>query len=114
MSIDYITLETRVDTLHTTVAQTAGPGTLLDQNFPNPFSHSTRISFTLPERGATSIEILDMAGRHMDVIMEQELEGGNHEFLYQADALTNGFYFLKLNFKDEFRLIKILKLSPEK
>lgn len=114
MSIDYIILETKVDTLQTLVSQRKGTGALLDQNFPNPFSHSTRIGFTLPQRGSVSLEVLDMSGRLTEVILQQELEGGIHEYLYRADALNHGFYLLKLTFNGEVRVIKMLKFSPEK
>lgn len=114
MSIDYITLESQIDSVATGNAQKKGSVLRLDQNFPNPFGNSTWISFALPERGETSIEILDMSGRTVKVIMAQELDHGTHEYFYSADALNDGFYFLRLRFKEEVRVTKMLKISREK
>jgi hypothetical protein len=80
----------------------------LEQNTPNPFHSSTAISFTIPESGQTNLEILDLSGRKVATLINQDLDSGNHSFQYSLGDLLEGIYFLRLKYMNSVRMKKIL------
>lgn len=69
----------------------------LGQNFPNPFNPRTIIEFYLPQSGAVKIEIFDIQGKPVTVIVDGFLEAGTHNAEIKADKLTSGIYFYRLS-----------------
>ena len=80
----------------------------LSQNYPNPFNPSTKINFTLTETGFTSLKIYDILGNEVAILINDELQQGNHEFDFNATNLTNGVYFYKLSQGDNLIIKKML------
>lgn len=68
----------------------------LDQNYPNPFNPSTRISFTLPQSGQTSLEVYDVTGRRVSTLVDGNLPRGAHSYQFNATHLTSGMYIYVL------------------
>ncbi|MEO8086803.1 MAG: T9SS type A sorting domain-containing protein [Bacteroidota bacterium] len=69
--------------------------------FPNPFSNSTTISFSLPQSEKVSIKIFDMTGRLVKTFAIGEMQKGVQQIEWNAtdekgNALDAGIYFLKL------------------
>ncbi len=50
----------------------------LQQNVPNPFNPSTTIQYTVERFGSASLEILDVAGRHIRTLFAGEVTPGAH------------------------------------
>jgi hypothetical protein len=73
--------------------------TQLYQNSPNPFNPSTNIKFVLPQgfNGQVSLKIYDITGRLVSQLVNQNMSGGIHEVLWNADKLSSGIYFYKLS-----------------
>jgi len=67
----------------------------LAQNYPNPFNPSTTIRFTVPMKSKVRIEIFDILGRKIDVLINKELEPGSHNIVWTSKHST-GIYFYKL------------------
>jgi hypothetical protein len=53
-------------------------GLVLFQNFPNPFNHSTNISFQLPESSHVSINIYGMFGKKIISLADNTFKAGRH------------------------------------
>ncbi|MCK4677212.1 MAG: SBBP repeat-containing protein [Bacteroidales bacterium] len=51
---------------------------VLFQNFPNPFSHSTYISFQLPESSHVNIDIYGMLGKKIISLADNTFKAGQH------------------------------------
>jgi hypothetical protein len=76
--------------------------------FPNPFSNSTAISFTIqqsqtamPAGGQVSITIYDINGRLIKVLANEQMQPGNHQLIWNAkdekgSPVVAGVYLLKL------------------
>ncbi len=59
----------------------------LNQNFPNPFNLSTKISYTLPEAGQTYLKIYDLLGREIkSIVAEFQTQG---HYAYSWDGTDN-------------------------
>jgi hypothetical protein len=82
----------------------------LGQNYPNPFNPSTKISFSLPEQGMVSLKVYDILGREAAVLIEGEMNAGNHSVVFDASALASGVYFYTLRSADFNAVKKMLLL----
>ncbi len=68
----------------------------LDQNFPNPFNPSTKISFSLPADGATTLHIFDSNGKLVQTLVDGQMNRGLYNFTFDGSKLASGVYFARL------------------
>ena len=68
----------------------------LSQNFPNPFSFSTKIEFTLPKAVHVAIRLFDLSGREVATLLNEDQKAGSHSIEFNAGNLSNGVYFYRL------------------
>jgi hypothetical protein len=88
----------------------------LAQNFPNPFTASTKIEYTLPENGTVSIRIMDMTGKVVEnVVASAELAAGPQSIMFSNVNLATGNYVYELSFTNAAgetqRLTKMMTLT---
>ena len=67
----------------------------LGQNYPNPFNPTTTLVFSLARPGHASLEIFDATGRRVDVLVQGNLEAGEHRITWQPNTLASGVYFAR-------------------
>jgi len=70
---------------------------VLSQNYPNPFNPTTLIEFWLPVGSPVSLKVYDALGREVGTLAEGTLEAGSHRFNWNAEGLSTGIYFYRLN-----------------
>ena len=69
----------------------------LAQNYPNPFSHSSTFTFTLPSRMRASLRVYSLLGREIATLAEGEYEAGAHTVSFDASSLpVGGVYVYRL------------------
>lgn len=68
----------------------------LDQNFPNPFNPSTKISFGLASDSKVKISVYNLLGEQVALLFNNDLTAGNHSITFNAKNLNSGVYFYKL------------------
>jgi photosystem II stability/assembly factor-like uncharacterized protein len=66
------------------------------QNFPNPFNPSTTIRWQMPETGFVTLKIYDVLGREIITLVNEELNAGKHETVFDASRFSSGIYFYQL------------------
>ena len=64
----------------------------LEQNYPNPFNPSTVIRYALPEAVSVSIQVFDLLGRRVAVLVDGRQEAGHHAVRFEAEGLPAGVY----------------------
>ncbi len=69
---------------------------VLESNYPNPFNPRTTLRFGLPESAHVSLEVYDMMGRIVRVLMDGVLSEGMHEASFDAGTLPSGAYIYRL------------------
>jgi hypothetical protein len=75
-------------------SMTGGPSLFsLSQNDPNPFAEMTRISFTLPASGCTTLKIYDTTGRLVATLLDDRMEAGVHSVVWNRSDVVSGVYF---------------------
>ena len=70
---------------------------MLAQNHPNPFNPATRIAFTLPEAADVRLEVYDVLGRRVAVLVSERRQAGQHTVDFDATGLAGGVYISRLN-----------------
>lgn len=76
--------------------ETCWSSTRLLQNYPNPFSTTTTISFTLIEPGRARLSIHDLLGRQLSAPLDRSMGPGTHEVTLSAEGLPPGVYMARL------------------
>jgi hypothetical protein len=86
---------------------TAGEGTTpqsfsLAQNYPNPFSLATNISFALPEDCSVRLSIYDISGRLVTDLVHDNLKAGNYTLSWagtdsSGSEVSSGVYVCRLS-----------------
>ncbi|MCD4690011.1 hypothetical protein K8S17_00970, partial [bacterium] len=87
-------------------------------NRPNPFNPATTISFLVPGTAAKTarLEIFDVAGRSIGVLVDGQLDAGRHEvtWLGRDDggrSLATGVYFARLVIDGRSEVAKLIMLK---
>lgn len=68
----------------------------LEQNYPNPFNPSTIIKFAVPERNSVLIKIYDILGSEVTTLVNEELDAGWYEKMFDAATLSTGVYIYRM------------------
>jgi len=79
----------------------------LVQNYPNPFDHSTTISYQLPGDGFVSLKIFNTIGKEVATLVDSKQKGGLHKFVFDAKDLAGGVYYCTLRFNDQVKSNKM-------
>jgi len=68
----------------------------LEQNYPNPFNPVTSINYSLPSSGNVKVEIFNMLGESVDILVDAFREPGYYEVQWNAGNCTSGIYLYKI------------------
>ncbi len=73
----------------------------LEQNYPNPFSPSTRIRFSIAEPGPVRVSVYDVSGRLVASLLDEHRDPGEHSTLWDGcnrlgEPVAAGVYFCRL------------------
>jgi choice-of-anchor B domain-containing protein len=68
----------------------------LEQNFPNPFNPSTVIGYVIPKSGYVSLKIYDVLGQEIATLVSEEQQTGMHQTRWEAQGLSSGVYYYRL------------------
>ena len=75
--------------------------------YPNPFNPVTNIKFSLNRNVHIQIDILDITGRLVDNLVDNEYDAGQHTIPWITYAVPSGVYFVRLS---SFNVIETKKL----
>ena len=84
----------------TTNEQTSPRGFTLSQNYPNPFNPVTRIMYSVGIHGHTSLRVFDLLGREVATLVNEEMQPGSYERVFDASGLASGVYMYRMTAGD--------------
>ncbi|OGU41471.1 MAG: hypothetical protein A2315_01750 [Ignavibacteria bacterium RIFOXYB2_FULL_35_12] len=89
----------------------------LEQNFPNPFNPTTKISWQSPvgslpdgKAGWQTLKVYDVLGNEVAMLVNEERAAGRYEITFDAVHLSSGIYFYTLragNFVEMKKMVLI-------
>jgi hypothetical protein len=68
----------------------------LSQNYPNPFNPETKITFSIPIKGFTTLNIYDIMGREIKTLVNEIKDVGEYEIKFSAKDFSSGLYFYRI------------------
>ncbi|MFZ0391483.1 MAG: T9SS type A sorting domain-containing protein, partial [Calditrichia bacterium] len=81
---------------------------VLYQNYPNPFNPATTITFALPQAAHMNLEIFNLQGRRITILLNENLPAGRHQIQWNAEGLPTGVYFCRMragNFSEMKKMV---------
>ncbi len=83
----------------------------LNQNYPNPFNPTTTISYQLPASGDVRLEVFDMLGRSVSLLVDGVVNAGTHTVEFNAANLPSGVYLYRLHAGEKVSTKKMMLLK---
>ena len=68
----------------------------LYQNYPNPFNPVTTIEYTLPIADHVKVEVYNVLGQTVTVLVNSFHEAGSHHVQWDASHMSSGIYIYRL------------------
>ena len=90
---------------------TEGQGYRLEQNYPNPFSHTTTIRYSIPDSKFVNIKVFDVYGNEIAGLVNDEQTAGDHEVVFDGSMLPNGTYFYRIQAGDFIQTRRIVLIK---
>jgi hypothetical protein len=72
----------------------------LRQNYPNPFNPTTEITFGIPRESRVKVEVYNLLGETVAVLVDEVLSAGYHTTRLSADGLPSGMYLYRMSAGD--------------
>lgn len=73
---------------------------VLNGNYPNPFNARTNIRFELPVDSDVKLEVYNMLGQRVEILVDGTMTAGYHTVVWNAADYSSGIYFYKLTAGD--------------
>ncbi|MBX2818042.1 MAG: T9SS type A sorting domain-containing protein [Rhodothermaceae bacterium] len=83
----------------------------LDQNYPNPFNPTTTISYQVPANGLVKLEVFDLLGRSVGVLVNETVSAGQYTVDFNAANLSSGVYLYRLSAGEHVETRKMLLMK---
>ncbi len=65
-------------------------------NYPNPFSNNTTLSFTLPNPAHVNLSVYNLQGKIISTLIDEDLPEGTHSEKFTPSGLPSGIYLYQL------------------
>ncbi len=75
---------------------------LVERPYPNPFTTSTTLEFTLQAEANVKLAVYDISGNLIELLYEGTLAAGEHSYTFTAEGIEPGRYFFVLKINDNF------------
>ncbi len=84
----------------------------LCQNYPNPFNPTTKINFSLPSDTKVKLNIYDISGREIAVLINNDLRtAGYYSIDFDGTRLASGFYIYRIQTDKDVSTKKMILLK---
>ncbi|TVQ67206.1 MAG: T9SS C-terminal target domain-containing protein [Balneolaceae bacterium] len=82
--------------------------TQLHPNYPNPFSESTTIHFTIGQDSRVQLDLFSVQGSKIATILSAQMNQGTHQLQFDSGNLASGLYLLRMSAEGVIRNRAIL------
>lgn len=89
----------------------AEESTELHSNYPNPFTRSTTIEYTLDEPAFVTVSVFDDVGRMVQELAARQMTAGVQQHIWDASSRKPGMYFYRVVVNNKNLIGKMLLLG---
>jgi photosystem II stability/assembly factor-like uncharacterized protein len=82
----------------------------LSQNYPNPFNPNTTIKYSIPITSKVRLTVYNLLGEEVEVLVNDIQNIGIYEVTFNANVLTSGVYFYRINAGNKYSEVKKMLL----
>ena len=82
----------------------------LSQNYPNPFNPVTHVRFGLPKASNVKIEIYNLLGQRVAVLLDERKTAGYHTVNFDGSNLSSGVYLYRIQAGQGFQQVRKMLL----
>ena len=93
--------------LTTGIADTKNINTVFE-SYPNPFSGSTTINYSISKEEAVELTVVDVLGKKIAIIESSKKSAGKHSAIWNAETVAEGMYILQLKVDNQILTKKII------
>ena len=83
----------------------------LYSNYPNPFNPTTVIKFGIPKNSSVKLIVYDILGREVAILVNEKLNAGLYECIFDGTGLTSGVYFYRIKAGEFIETKKMLMIK---
>ncbi len=91
------------------VAAVAPEAYALEAPYPNPTDGSVTVPFRLADEAEVTVEVLDVLGRRVAVLLRERLPAGQHEAVLDAAHFAPGLYLLRAEVQTDAGDVRLLQ-----
>jgi hypothetical protein len=83
----------------------------LNSAYPNPFNPVTTISYDIADASFININVYDLLGNQVASLVNEMKNSGEHSIQWNADGLSSGLYFVKMEANNEIFIDKLMLMK---
>lgn len=84
------------------------PAFVLNKNYPNPFSSTTKIHFSLEKNSFVELTIYDASGRLVAQLVNDTLTSGEYQYQWDSIHSQEGVYYLVMDCANQRQIRKMV------
>ena len=86
-------------------------GTILEQNYPNPFKQNTTIRYHISQPGFVCLKVYDYMGKEVKILVDGEQGIGDYNLNFYVENLPAGLYFYDLQVGNQKAITKRMLIN---
>ena len=83
----------------------------LSAAYPNPFNPTTNLGLALNADGFVSMSVYNIRGQVVEVLVDRNMNAGYHNIIWNADGISSGMYFVKVETGANTAIQKLMLLK---
>ena len=83
----------------------------LSAAYPNPFNPTTNLGLALNADGFVSMSVFNIRGQVVEVLVDRNMNAGYHNITWNADGISSGMYFVKVETGANAAIQKLMLLK---
>ena len=106
---EFVFYDVDISVLENSIVNTVPEDFGLHKIYPNPFNSSATIDISITSSSInTSLYIVDIRGRIVEILFNGELSAGHHLFNWDSNQTPSGVYFTVLNYGNSTETKKVM------
>jgi len=79
--------------------------------YPNPFNPVTKLDLALNVEGHVNMSVFNIRGQVVEVLVDRNMKAGYHNITWNADGISSGMYFVRVETGANTAMQKLMLLK---